>query len=201
MDPTRLVSTAKAVTVVTGDLSAVLPTCPEVAMTPPSRHASCVAAGAKWHESGHRSHSEAGRTVAADDAKTQGRELVDILGAIARDATRLAAQHGQLLREELREGLGHTAEAAATVGAGAGLVAVGGLLGSLMLAQGLSRATRLPLWGCYGIVGGLMGAIGVGLIGSGARRAATLKLLPTETIAALRDDLQWIKNQTETRTS
>ncbi len=136
-----------------------------------------------------------------DDAKGQDRELINVLGSIARDAGHLAAQHGQLLREEIREGVGDTAGAVATIGAGAGLVAVGGLLGSLMLAQGLSRATRLPLWGCYGIVGGLMGAVGVGLIGSGTRRAANLKLLPAETIAALRDDLQWIKNQTETRTS
>ena len=139
--------------------------------------------------------------MAADDAKAQGRELVDVLGSIARDAGRLVSQHGQLLREELREGLGDTAEAVATIGAGAGLVAVGGLMGSLMLAHGLNRSTRLPLWACYGLVGGLSSAVGLGLLGSGRRRAAHLRLVPTETIAALRDDLQWIRDQSETRTS
>jgi hypothetical protein len=137
----------------------------------------------------------------ADDAKAPGRDLVSLVGAIARDASRLIEQHGSLLREELRDGLGDSAEALATIGAGAGLVAAGGVLGSLMLVHGLNRATRMPLWGCYGVVGGLMAATGAGLIGAGTRKAGHLTLRPRRTIATLRDDLRWIIDRTETRTS
>ena len=137
----------------------------------------------------------------ADDAKAPGRDLASLLGAIARDAGRLIDQHGALLRQELRDGLGDSAGAVATIGAGAGLVAAGGVLGSLMLVHGLNRATRIPLWGCYGVVGGLMAVAGTVLIGAGTRKVGNLTLTPRRTIATLRDDLRWIIDQTETRTS
>lgn len=138
--------------------------------------------------------------MAAKDAKIPARGPTEIVAAIAHDAERLAHQHGQLLRRELSDGLGSSATAAATVAAGTGLLAAGGVLGSMMLVHGLHRATRLPLWGCYGVVGGLLATAGAGLVRSGSRRIAAIDLLPRETIAALRDDLRWMTNRDETRT-
>jgi Putative Actinobacterial Holin-X, holin superfamily III len=134
--------------------------------------------------------------VAGDEVSRQQQPgPAELLGLIAGDAERLLAQHIELVRSEIREGLHEAPVAIAAVGAGAGLVATGGVLGSLMLVHGLHRSTRLPLWGCYGAVGGLAAALGFGLIRAGARRAAGVRLVPRETVAALREDVQWIKGQ------
>jgi hypothetical protein len=122
-------------------------------------------------------------------------ELADLLRAIASDAERLVGQHAELLRGEIRDGLGAAPAAMATIGAGAGLVAAGGLLGTLMLVHGLHKSTRIPLWGCYGLVGGVLAAAGCGLVRVGTRRAASISLVPRETIAALREDIAWLKDQ------
>jgi len=119
-------------------------------------------------------------------------ELVDL---IVRDAEKLLDQHARLLRSEIRQGLRTAPTALAAIGAGAGLAALGGGLGALMLVHGLRRSTRLPLWSCYGLVGGTFAALGAGLIASGTRKAAGLTLVPRETARALHEDVAWIKNQ------
>src|SRR4051812_34973660 len=96
------------------------------------------------------------RSVAGDDLKTEVRDLAGLVGLIADDAERLLVQHVDLLRSEFPRGLREVPPAIASIGAGVGLVAVGGILGSLMLVHGLHKSTRIPLWGCYGLVGGAM---------------------------------------------
>jgi hypothetical protein len=127
--------------------------------------------------------------------------VVDRLEAIAQDAERLVSLHADLLRSELRESTAQAVPALASLGAGAGLAVAGGLLGSLAVVHALHRATRLPLWGCYGLVGGLLGAAGAGLAGSGARRLSKVQLIPRETLATLKEDLEWVRNKTQTRTT
>lgn len=135
------------------------------------------------------------------ETETDRRDLPALLGSIARDTERLLGQHVDLVRAEFREGVGEVTPVLGSLAAGAGLVATGGVLGTLMLVHGLNRSTRLPLWGCYGLVGGVMTALGVGLLASGARRAATLRMVPRQTIAALREDVEWIKAQVTHPTS
>ena len=132
----------------------------------------------------------------ADD----GRELPELARAVARDAEALVDHHLALARAELREGLRGAAGAALAAGAGAGLVAAGGMLGVLAVVHGLQRATRLPLWSCYALVGGLSAASGVALIASGGRTLGRLDPVPRQTIAALREDVAWIRNRIEPRT-
>lgn len=133
--------------------------------------------------------------MSRDEAEANERDLPELAGAIVRDAEALLVQHVDLLRAELREEVREAGRAVASMGAGAGLVATGGVLGSLMLVHGLHRYSRLPLWGCYGLVGGLLTTLGAGLLASGAGRAARINLVPRETIAALREDVEWIKDQ------
>jgi hypothetical protein len=133
--------------------------------------------------------------MAQDTAKPAASEVGELVGLIVGDAERLLDQHARLLKSEIRQGLRTLPPALAAIGAGAGLAAVGGGLGVLMLVHGLRRSTRLPLWSCYGLVGGALAALGAGLAAGGARRAAGLSLVPRETARALREDAQWIKNQ------
>ncbi len=133
--------------------------------------------------------------MARDAASGELHEMADLVRAIAGDAERLLVQHAALARAELRDGLGRLPGAMATIGAGAGLVAAGGVLGTLMVVHGLHKSTRIPLWGCYGLVGGALAAAGCGLLTAGARRATGLRLVPRETIAALGEDVAWLKDQ------
>jgi len=139
--------------------------------------------------------------MAADASRTNAGEITKLVGLIARDGERLLNQHTRLLRSELHEGVHAVPRVIAEVGAGAACMAVGGGLGVLMLVHGLHRSTRLPLWSCYGLVGGALAAVGAGLMTSGARRAAGISLVPRETIGALREDALWLKNQIAEATS
>ncbi len=82
----------------------------------------------------------------------------------------------------------------ASIGAGAGLMAIGGGLGVLMLVHGLQRVTRLPLWGCYGLVGSALTAAGASLVLRGAHKASQIQLVPRESLGALREDVAWVRN-------
>jgi hypothetical protein len=129
------------------------------------------------------------------------RELAGLAGQVARDAGRLADGHAALLRSELRHNLGAVPGAVGQIGAGAGLVALGGGLGVLAVVHGLQRATRLPLWACHGLVGGALAAAGIGLAARGRRQLASQSLLPRETLHALREDWTWLRQSFETETS
>ncbi|MEJ7714013.1 MAG: phage holin family protein [Pyrinomonadaceae bacterium] len=103
-----------------------------------------------------------------------------------------------MLRSEVREELSHAKDAALSLSTGAGLVATGGVLSSFMLVRLLHSSTRLPLWACYGVVGGLLGATGAGLLSFGARKLAATQLLPPpQTAQAIKENLTWLKEQTE----
>ena len=130
-------------------------------------------------------------------AKDIASKVVDRIEPIAQDAERLVELHVDLLRSELRQSAAEAAPALASLGAGAGLAAVGGLLGSLAVVHGLQRATRMPLWTCYSLVGGVLGAVGAGLLGSGGRRLSGVSLVPYETLATLQEDLEWVKGKTK----
>src|SRR5262249_61034320 len=123
--------------------------------------------------------------MARDVVKAEVHDMASLVGAIARDTERLLGQHADLLRSELREGLRGAPAAMAAIGAGAGLLAAGGLLGSLMLVHGLHKSTRIPLWACYGLVGGAMAAVGGGLVLAGTRPAAAPHGLPRAATTAL----------------
>jgi hypothetical protein len=124
-------------------------------------------------------------------------ELVELLGEIAGGAGKLVQQQWELLRAEVREELGAVGEGAAVMGAGAVLAASGGVLSAFMLVHGLQRATRLPLWACYGLVGGALGAAGMGLIERGRRQVGRAGVLP-RTTEALQENLAWIEDQLTT---
>ena len=128
--------------------------------------------------------------------------LGELVREIAHDAETLIDQQFQLIRSEWRQELDQAKGAAAALGAGTVLVATGGILTTMMLVHGLQRATRLPLWGCYGLVGGAMGAFGAGLLVGGMRKAGDVHLAaPPESLAALKENLAWIGDQATRMTS
>ncbi len=129
------------------------------------------------------------RTARATPASDTASTVQDI----ASDAQKLIEQQFQLLRSELADEFHKLRGAGLAMGSGAGLVAVGGILGTAMLVHLLHDKTRLPLWGCYGLVGGLFGIAGAGLLSTGIAEASGVRLLPPQTEQTLREDARSIK--------
>jgi hypothetical protein len=120
-------------------------------------------------------------------------ETSSLVQGIVNDAQRLIEQQFRMLRSELSQEFDKVRGAAVSLGSGVGLVAAGGILGTLMAAHFLHEKTRLPLWSCYGLVGGLLGVAGSGLIGTGMAEAAQVRLIPQQTAEALREDASSLK--------
>jgi hypothetical protein len=122
-------------------------------------------------------------------------DVTTLLKDIVRDTEKLIGQQFDLLRTELKQELDQAKSAAVSLGAGAGLTAAGGVLATLMLVHGLHRATGLPLWGCYGLVGGVLGAAGAGLLARGWKGVAGLEFPPPQTTQTLRENFTWPEGQ------
>lgn len=121
-------------------------------------------------------------------------DLRTLLGNIGHDARRLLAQQIDLVRAEVGEELRRAGGAAAATAAGGALVAAGGLLSGFMVAHALRRVTGLPLWACFGLAAGGLGAAGAALLKAGRDGFAGLRPLP-QTTEALGENLQWLRDQ------
>lgn len=97
---------------------------------------------------------------------------------------------------EVQDELRRSKEAAVSFGIGIGIAAVGGILLILMLVHLLHMYTALPLWGCYGIVGGVLVLLSLIFLYSGKRTAKEIDVIPPETVETLKENAQWIKETT-----
>jgi len=133
--------------------------------------------------------------VAKSSERGESQDLTTLVGEVIRDAETLIGQQFDLLRSEIRQEVHQARDAAVSLGTGAALIATGGFLGALATVHAVSRATKLPLWASYGLVGGLVGGAGLALAVSGRRRAERLSLVPEQTVEALKENLSWAKDQ------
>jgi Putative Actinobacterial Holin-X, holin superfamily III len=132
--------------------------------------------------------------VANNAAQAGTENLTTLVGEIADDARHLVERQLDLLRAEVREGVGEVIGAGESVAAGAGLLAAGGLLSVVAVAQAAHKLTGLPQWACYGLAAGAAGVGGVALVERGRRRLAGLRLLP-QTAEALEENVRWVRQQ------
>jgi len=123
-------------------------------------------------------------------------DFQELVEGIAHDTSELIGQQTELLRTEVAQEFNRAGEAAVLIAAGGGLTAASGLLTGMMVAHLLHRTVGLPLWLCYGAVGGGIGAAGVGLLQAGRAEVAKVELIPPpETAKALQENAAWLKRQ------
>jgi hypothetical protein len=97
----------------------------------------------------------------------------------------LLKQNLALFKVEMREDFRKTKEAAAALGVGAALAAVGGLHLTLMFVFLLALIPRIPLWVCFGIVGAVFVGFGLALIVRGKKK---LESFNPRGMGSLRDE-------------
>ncbi len=117
-----------------------------------------------------------------------------LLTEILHDVEDLLKQQMALFKHEVKVEVQRIATAIIVliVGATTALIGIGSL--SLMLAYLLNwTIPALPLWACFGLVGIAIVGLGVASARYGLNRIRNLKLLPEESMAALRENLEWTR--------
>lgn len=120
-----------------------------------------------------------------------------LVSGIIRDTQTLIKQEMALAKHEVKDEVHKTVQAGVSLSVGVGLVAVGAGLLLLMLVHLLNWAIpAMPSWGGYGIVGGIVLLVGVGLLLFARSKAEDIHLQLPQTTETLKENAQWIQNQT-----
>ena len=120
-------------------------------------------------------------------------KVVALIGDILADAYTLLLQELQLAKHELQEEARKTLSASLALGSGIFLALFGGLFLLFMLVYLLNALTELPLWACYGSIGGLLVIAAIALLVFGVKRVKQVQVLPVRTVETLKENVQWFK--------
>jgi len=123
--------------------------------------------------------------------------MASLVTGIIGDAERLVKQEVTLARRELQAEFEKLKTAIMSMALGGGVALLGGLLLSFFLVYFLNALTydRLPLWACFGIVGGLLAVTGGILLFIGATKVSEIQLVPPQTAETMKENVEWLQNQ------
>src|ERR1700730_10262757 len=109
--------------------------------------------------------------IANDDPSPPDRSVTTLVSGIIADAQHLIQQQLAMFRQEIRDDLRKSRDAALAMGVGIGITLIGSALLLIMLPLLLHwAAPELPLWACFGIVGGVLTAVGGILVYVGVKK-------------------------------
>lgn len=130
---------------------------------------------------------------AVQDAPPNGRSIPELLAALVNDALSLIRQEIRLARHELSRNARALAAAAGAVAVAAALGVAA--LGALTACAILALALVLPGWLAALIVAVVFGGV-AGILALGAAAKVRAALTPPEqTLATLKEDVEWTKAQ------
>jgi len=134
--------------------------------------------------------------MAQDSSPRSETSVATLIGGIVNDAKDLLLNEFTIAKLEMQQEMRKTKSAALAFAMGAGVVGIGGLFLVLMCVHGLVVLLDIPLWESYGLVGGLLFLVGAILLVRGKQTAEQIDVIPPKTASTLRDNAQWIKEQT-----
>jgi hypothetical protein len=145
--------------------------------------------------------------MATDVQRPPEQSLNTLVGGIVNDVQTLLKQQFQLTRKEIQSDLTKARKAATQAAIGGVLTWLGALILSLALALLIHWSVspagvdpgRIPLWGCFALVGAPLTAVGVILCGLVMRRAENMGPLLERSTQALEDNLEWKSTTTPNR--
>jgi len=123
------------------------------------------------------------------------RSLGELFSELAQETSTLVRQEVQLAKTEL-------SEKASQVGKDVGFLAVGGAVayaGFLVLLAAITALLDLwmPVWVSALIVGVVVAGVGYFLVRKGLNELQRVDLKPNQTIQTLKEDKEWVKDQTK----
>jgi hypothetical protein len=135
--------------------------------------------------------------VSANDVQIPSeRSITTLVSGIIADAQQLIQQQFTMFRQEIREDFRKTKEAALPLALGLAITLAGSALLVVMLPLLLHWAVpELPLWACFGILGGVLAALGGILVYAGVKRFQAFNPLPDQSVEAFEENLRWSTNQ------
>jgi hypothetical protein len=121
-----------------------------------------------------------------------------LVGGIISDAQQLIRQEVALAKREVQDEVTKAKTAAASLASGAAFALLGSALLCFMLVYLLYWLTseHLPLWACFGIIGGGLAVIGLILLYAARNKASEIRVVPPRTAETMKENVQWIKSQT-----
>jgi len=134
--------------------------------------------------------------MAQDSSLRSEPSVSTLIGGIVNDAKDLLLNEFTIAKLEMQQEIRKTKSAALAFAMGAGVVGIGGLFLVLMCVHGLVVLLDIPLWGSYGLVGGFLFLVGAIVLARGKQTAEQIDVIPPKTASTLRDNAQWIKEQT-----
>ena len=120
-----------------------------------------------------------------------------LLSLLMQQVSELARLYMAAARQEVGEGLNQLKVAAILVGVGLGLVVLAAVVLVVFVVAAVSAATGLPLWATSIIVFLVLMALALLCGWLAYRRMRGAKLMPEQTIAAAREDLEWAQHWTK----
>jgi uncharacterized membrane protein YqjE len=120
-----------------------------------------------------------------------------LIGLLIQQVTELGRLYATAARQEVEEGLNHLKVAAIFFGITVALLAVAIMVLVFMLVSALAAATGLPLWAAALIVLSVVLVLATVFGWLGYRRVQKARLMPEETIAAAKEDLEWAQHWTK----
>jgi len=127
--------------------------------------------------------------------RQEERSLGELFSELARQTSTLVRQEVELAKTEMTQKATNVGKDVGVIGVG-GAIAYAGLLG-IMAGLILVLGQLIPLWLSALIVGVVFAGIGYIMIQRGISGLKHTSLTPTETIETLKEDKEWVKQQTK----
>jgi len=128
--------------------------------------------------------------------REQDTSVAQLLSGIVGDAQELVRKEIALARQEIREELDAAKSAGIKLGIAGGVLAVGGLLLVLAIAQGIADLFNWPTWAGYALVGVLLAIAGGILFSAAQRQIKEIRPMPERTVETMKENVEWIKDRT-----
>lgn len=127
------------------------------------------------------------------DHDVQQPGLTALVSGIIQDAQELVKQQLTLFQVEIKNDTRRTIAAVVPMVIGGVVALLAAIMLCVMAAHAIHAAApeTIPLWGGYGIVGGVLAMLAAGLILWGKAKFAAFNPLPDQTVEGLKENLQW----------
>jgi uncharacterized membrane protein YqjE len=115
-----------------------------------------------------------------------------LIRGILLDIRTLIREEIALARVEIREQAGRARTAAVAFGVAAATLAFGGIFLLIAIATAIADLLSWPTWAGFLVVAIVLSLIGLLALAAGRRTLQTVRAVPGETVATLKENSEWI---------